>query len=253
MRSLVALGLVLGLVLSGCDGGEGSTGGGGQGAAGGGGAGAQGGGGAAGGAGGAGGQGGGGAAAESPADKLYRYLTGHFDSKNQAKTDLAFFPIDLLTCPIDIPEIGVRVLHVEQAVIDSGVVQAPYRQRVYVVTEGADPATQAVSQVWEFKSPAAFAGFCAGTGDKATPADLIERVGCQVELTWAADHFEGSTPGKECLSDFQGATYATSEVKIWDTKIESWDRGYDAMDKQVWGATKGPYLFDRISPLPPEQ
>jgi len=200
--------------------------------------------------GGRGGTGGGGAAAESPADKLVRYLTGHLDSTKQSESDLAYFPIDLLTCPIDIPELGTRVLHVEQSVIDKGVVQKPYRQRVYVVTDGADPATQAVSQVWEFNAPSAFAGFCAGTGEPATPADLVERQGCQVELTWLVDHFEGSTPGKECLSDFQGATYATSEVKIFDTRIESWDRGYDDMDKQVWGATKGPYVFDRLSPLP---
>ena len=244
-----------GLLLSACDdgatstegtGGAGATGGGAAGGAGGaGGQGATGGGG-----GGTGGAGGGGAAAESPADRLYRYLTGHFDSTDQASTDLAFFPIDLLTCPIDIPELGTRVLHVEQSLIENGMVQSPYRQRVYVVTDGADPATTAVSQVWEFNTPGPFAGFCAGTGDKATPADLVERVGCQVELTWLGDHFEGSTPGKECLSDFQGATYATSEVKVSEVLIESWDRGYDDMDQQKWGATKGPYLFDRISPLP---
>lgn len=244
MKSILAVGMTLILALAGCDDdGAATAASGGQGGGGSGGAGQ-------GGGGGAGGEGGGGGATESPADKLYRYLTGHFDSTAQSITEPAYFPIDLVICPIDIPELGSRVLHVEQSIIDNGTVQKPYRQRVYVVTEGADPATQAISQVWEFNVTSPFEGFCAGTGDKATPADLILRDGCQVELTWLTDHFEGSTPGKQCLSDFQGATYATSEVELYDTRIESWDRGYDDTDTQVWGATEGPYIFDRISPLP---
>jgi CpeT protein len=204
-----------------------------------------------GGVGGSGGAGGaGGSAAEPAADKLLRFLTGHFDSTAQSVENPTYFAIDLLTCPIELPELGARTLHVEQAVIDNGVVGAPYRQRVYVVTEGADPATQAISQVWEFSSPDDFSGFCDGTGAQATAADLVERQGCQVELTWVEDHFEGSTPGKECLSDLNGATYATSEVKLYEDRIESWDRGYDAADMQVWGATAGAYRFDRLSPLP---
>ena len=187
---------------------------------------------------------------ESPADKLYRHLTGQFDSTKQAKSDASYLSINLLTCPIEIPTLGTRILHVEQSVIQNGQIQAPYRQRVYVVSEGADPTTQAVSAVWEFKTPGPFAGFCDGSGKQATPADLVERTGCQVELTWMTDHFEGSTPGKKCLSDFQGATYATSEVKMFADRIESWDRGWDASDKQVWGAVKGGYVFDRLSPLP---
>jgi hypothetical protein len=198
----------------------------------------------------AGGGGAGGAEAETAAARLYRMLTGHFDSTQQSIDDPAYFAIDLLTCPIEIPELGARLLHVEQSIIDMGEVQPPYRQRVYVITDGADPATQAVSQVWEFESPEDFAGFCDGGGAAATPADLLEHEGCQVEVTWMGDRFVGSTPGKECLSDLNGATYATSEVEIYEDRIESWDRGYDADDQQVWGATAGAYVFDRLTALP---
>lgn len=235
------LGLVfMTLMISACDGSNGSSeGGGGQGATG-----------------GSGGSGGSGGTTTMPpketaGDKLFRYLTGQFDTKNQAKGDPNnYLPINLQTCPIELPELGTRVLHVEQALIQSGEIQNPYRQRVYVVTDGTDPETQAVSHVWEFNAPTKFTGFCAGTGEKATPADIVERDGCRVELTWMTDHFEGSTPGKECLSDFQGATYATSKVSVFDNRIESWDQGWDANDMQVWGAVKGPYIFDRLTPLP---
>jgi hypothetical protein len=29
--------------------------------------------------------------------------------------------------------------------------------------------------------------------------------------------------------------------------MESWDRGFDAQGNQVWGATKGPYVFDKVA------
>jgi hypothetical protein len=29
--------------------------------------------------------------------------------------------------------------------------------------------------------------------------------------------------------------------------MTSWDRGFDAQDRQVWGATKGAYLFRKSS------
>ena len=61
--------------------------------------------------------------------------------------------------------------------------------------------------------------------------------------------FVGSTNGKECESTMNGATYATTEVTLTSKQLLSWDRGYDARDKQVWGATMGPYKFDRKSAL----
>ncbi len=49
----------------------------------------------------------------------------------------------------------------------------------------------------------------------------------------------------------QGASYATSEVTLDEVALESWDRGYDDTDTQVWGATQGPYVFIRRTALPP--
>jgi hypothetical protein len=41
----------------------------------------------------------------------------------------------------------------------------------------------------------------------------------------------------------RGASYATSEVVITDEQLLSWDRGWDANGKQVWGAETGGYIF----------
>jgi len=59
-------------------------------------------------------------------------------------------------------------------------------------------------------------------------------------------YFEGSTVGEGCGSSLRGAAYATSEVELWPTYLRTWDRGFDARGEQVWGATEGPYVFERV-------
>jgi hypothetical protein len=58
--------------------------------------------------------------------------------------------------------------------------------------------------------------------------------------------FTGSTVEDRCRSTLRGATYATSEVKVYPDRIESWDRGFDGADEQVWGAVAGPYVFRKV-------
>jgi len=58
--------------------------------------------------------------------------------------------------------------------------------------------------------------------------------------------------GDGCESTLRGAAYATSEVRLTLARMESWDRGFDRPGTQVWGATEGPYIFERVShALPP--
>jgi CpeT protein len=173
-------------------------------------------------------------------------LTGRFDSSAQAASDSRYFPVQLRTCALDVPALGAHVLYVEQAMLSS--VDQPYRQRVYAVAERNDGAV--VSTVYELLQPERFVGFCdLGATDQQGIMPVVDDIallpGCAVILTATDDGFAGSTDGKACENDFQGATYATSEVTLTDAGIESWDRGYDAADVQVWGATAGAYRFDR--------
>ena len=76
-----------------------------------------------------------------------------------------------------------------------------------------------------------------------------EKQGCHVTLTWNADSatFTGGTTGQGCASSLNDASYAASEVTLGADRLVSWDRGFDDKGKQVWGATKGGYVFDRLS------
>jgi len=64
--------------------------------------------------------------------------------------------------------------------------------------------------------------------------------------------FSGSTVTRECASDLRGAAYATSEVEITAAALISWDRGYAADGRQVWGAVKGGYIFKKLKPVVPK-
>ena len=193
------------------------------------------------------------------ASRLFAWLEGKFDSSEQAQADKTYFAISLTTCRVELPALGARVLYIEQAKV--GV--APYRQRLYVV-EGID-ATTARSRVFEANDPSPLVGLCAATTRPALAAgDFVERVGCSVEMHWTGAHFEGHTPdarwtgsgfaadpmGTRCPSSLNGASFAMSEVTLERDRLRSWDRGFDANNEQVWGATKGGYEFKRRTPPP---
>jgi hypothetical protein len=173
---------------------------------------------------------------------LYQKMEGSFSSEAQSKEDSAFFHIKLRMRRIWNTDKNGYWLYVEQSVANAQ--EKPYRQRVYHVYQQDD--TTAVSKVYEIQHPMQYAG---GWKDLAklaslTKDSLIDRQGCGIYLHKQKNGtYTGSTPGKECLSSLRGATYATSEVTIYDDKLVSWDRGWSKDDKQVWGAVKGGYIF----------
>ena len=178
-------------------------------------------------------------------ERLARMLEGRFSSRQQAIANPSYFDVRIATCRVDRPDLGPRVLYIEQARADT--LSQPYRQRLYVVE--ADPAggaDSALSRVFELRNPGAAIGTC----DLEAPRDLAgtveEKDGCAVQLAWQGDRFEGGTVGTGCGSTLNGATYATSTVTVLDNQLQTWDRGFDARDQQVWGAVAGPYLFDRL-------
>lgn len=185
--------------------------------------------------------------AEPVENRAFRLLLGRFDSSMQALSDPTYFSIRVQTCRVAAPELGARVLYLEQA--RTGM--APYRQRLYVLErDGADD--RAVSRVFELNAPMDYVGLCSDPSRVTfTPDDVIERAGCAVHLTARDDRFEGGTQGMGCESVLNGATYASSEVVLRSNGFSSWDRGYNAAGMQVWGATAGPYLFARRTPVEP--
>jgi hypothetical protein len=172
--------------------------------------------------------------------QLKGYMTGSFSSAAQAVQDTNYFDITLHMYPIW-PKREGHWLYVEQAVTAN---QAkPYRQRVYKL-EQRDAQTF-VSHVYTIKAEKEYVNAWK-TPEKfeALALEGIElKSGCEVILKKDGSQFSGATGDKTCPSELRGASYATSKVTIHSDKIVSWDQGFNAEGKQVWGATLGGYEF----------
>lgn len=189
-----------------------------------------------------------GAEIASIAPTYHRFLQGHFDSADQAAVDASYYAISLKMCPVDAPELGELVLYVEQAAVGDD----PYRQRIYVIQDGDEPDVQARSVMYDISSALAWAGYCDGesVASGTVAAEYVTKLeGCDVTVEWDGATFTGGTVEGECINDWGGATYATSEVTLAEDRLESWDRGWDTDGNYVWGATAGPYEFIRRSEL----
>lgn len=178
---------------------------------------------------------------------LERYLIGAYDSAEQAAESKDYYEILLTMCPVEFEELGERVLYVEQTLADTPT--EPYRQRFYVITEGADDS-QAVSWIYEANRPLALVGTCDAPEELDIEIGGVEELeGCEVVLDWDGETWIGGTVEDNCATDWQGAAYATSEITLDEELLVSWDRGWSADDEYMWGATKGGYEFVRKSEM----
>ena len=170
--------------------------------------------------------------------KLSEMMIGSFSSEAQSKSDTSYFDIRLQVYPIWKNRTDGIWLYVEQAMAKR--IDKPYRQRVYRLNDLQPGGVE--SAVFTMKSPLRFAGKPEDV-EKLTPDSLSQREGCSVFLQRSGKKFVGATKEKTCPSDLKNAAYASSEVTITRKMMLSWDRGYNADGKQVWGAEKGGYRF----------
>jgi CpeT protein len=180
-----------------------------------------------------------------PAAAVAEMMQGHYDSRDQAAADKAYFPIALAMVPIWPERSDGHWLYVEQAMADQP--DKPYRQRVYRVYNGENG--EVISAVYTFAEPERFVqGWCTGSLAGLREDSLQPRTGCAVHLRSGDGFWQGATLGNACASERSGAAYASAEVRLESERMASWDRGFDAAGKQVWGATAGAYVFVKRSP-----
>jgi len=171
-------------------------------------------------------------------------MVGSFSSAAQAKADPEFRDVRLHMVRIWPDRRDAFWMYVEQAMAESAA--TPYRQRIYAIKVAPDGSV--ASHVHEIPGdPLVFAGAWREPArlDALNPDLLSAREGCTVWLKPEGDGFSGMTRANECVSTLRGAAYATSEVTVTRAELRSWDRGFDKDGTQVWGSTKGPYLFRR--------
>lgn len=172
---------------------------------------------------------------------LVTWMEGAFSSELQSKADTSYLDVRLHMKRIWRERTDGYWLLVEQSISSSQ--DKPYRQRVYHIHRVEENMIE--SRVFTWKDPAAVVGAWKDTTLLANlgQESIAIRRGCEVYMQMDNEMFFGSTHGTACSSDLRGAAYATSEVKILVNRIISWDRGFASDGNQVWGATKGGYVF----------
>jgi hypothetical protein len=173
---------------------------------------------------------------------LVSIMQGTYSSEKQSMDDKEYFNISLRMTPIWKKK-G-HYLYVEQAMFEKQ--DSPYRVRIYKVSQRNNEFISEIytlknEKEWigKWKTPEAF--------DNLAESDIELKPGCEVILKKQADGtFIGQTGEKTCPSELRGASYASSKVTVTPTQILSWDQGFDKDGKQVWGAVKGGYIFDKI-------
>ena len=178
-------------------------------------------------------------------NELVGWMSGSYSNAEQASKNEDYYHMKLHMVQVWNNHSREEVyLYVEQAPIDKP--EEPSRQRVYHIYK-VDEDIYA-SEVYSLPNPEKYVGAFKHDNPliDLQPGDLTERKGCTVYLEYDGfASFSGSTEAKECTNSLRGASYATSELSVMDGRIISWDQGFDAYDLQVWGATRGGYIFIR--------
>ena len=174
--------------------------------------------------------------------ELVTIMQGHYSSEAHSKRDTAYFNISLRMVPIW--KTKGHYLYVEQALFTKQ--DKPYRVRVYKISQQGN---NFVSEIFTIKNETNWIGKWKNPEALETilETDIELKKGCDVVLKREGfNKFVGTTGIKTCLSELRGATYATSKVNVYENKIISWDQGFDADGKLVWGAEKMGYEFVKI-------
>ena len=179
---------------------------------------------------------------ESELAKFQKLMVGKYNSQAQSIADTSYFNISLVMTPIWKDRTDGKWLYVEQAMASK--LDKPYRQRVYHLQHPS--STIYTSDIYTIKNAMSFAG-AQNDNTKMTKLifDKIElKDGCTVTLTANGNNeYTGGTTLDHCPSDLRGAKYATTKITMKNGELISWDQGFDATGKQVWGAEKGGYIF----------
>ncbi len=185
--------------------------------------------------------------AQSKADIeiLVQWLTGSFSSIEQSINDSDYFNISLEMHRIWSDRNDGYWIYVEQA---SAITKdKPYRQRIYNLIQQGDSI---ISFIYSIPDEHNFIGAwkTPGVFSKLSFSDIELREGCEVIIKRLnEDTFSGSTVNNNCPSNLRGALYATSRVIITKDEMISWDQGFNENHEQVWGATKGGYIFKKTT------
>ncbi|MBD2036327.1 chromophore lyase CpcT/CpeT [Leptolyngbya sp. FACHB-321] len=188
-------------------------------------------------------------ALEQQAEAVASRLEGVMDTSAQALVNAKAPNVRMTTCRVRLPATEAErqpnsiFLYQEQALTKN--LASPYRQRFLQISPSA--YSQSVRSL-SFK-PATLTdwiNFCGKPGgDRTIQLRDLGTAVCSVFLKPSGDAYVGNTPADGCPANIRGAVRIKNHIVLQTIGMDTWDRGFDAAGKQVWGATAESYQFRR--------
>lgn len=179
------------------------------------------------------------------AETLAGLMTGTFSSRDQAAQDHRYEAYQITAGPIWPTRADGPWLYLEQAAAEKP--DAPYRQRVYHLTDLGDGAVRV--DMFTLKAPRQAQGAQANAGAMIAQGDLEPLPGCDLTFRRGADGiWRGTTRDTDCRNTYKNSAYMVSRAEIDGAGWMNWDRGFGADGALVWGPAAGGYQFKRRPP-----
>lgn len=175
-------------------------------------------------------------------------LSGTFDSSTQAIEDSEYLDVSVLHCKVHVNGLPSELREGEFLALRQSVSTStkPYRVRVLRVFPGDNPNAVRVSS-FAPQSGVNLADLCLlPESSRTVEFSQLSGEKCTTSATRFGDEFIGGTSEEGCESNRAGAVRMTSVLSLSATKMTTWDRGWSADGKLVWGPEKGPYQFEKV-------
>lgn len=186
-------------------------------------------------------------------EDVAKRLEGIMDTSARARVNPKAANVRMTACRINLNDNNSQTanksnkpifLYQEQAL--SNELNKPYRQRFLEISSVNNGRTVR-SQSYKPANPESLINFCnRSTRERTVKLSDLGKPVCNVYLTRSGENYIGITPTQGCPANFRGAVRITNTIVLSKTGMNTWDRGFDANGKQVWGAKAESYEFRKI-------
>ncbi|MDX2244466.1 MAG: chromophore lyase CpcT/CpeT [Leptolyngbyaceae cyanobacterium bins.302] len=176
-----------------------------------------------------------------------KLLEGSMDTTAQARANPKAPKVRMTTCPVQVTDATTKAsifLYQEQALTEK--LSQPYRQRFLEIAPADSPLGAVRSLSFRPAQPDQWIGFCnKPTSQRSLSSKVLGNPVCSVYLKPIQNGYLGVTAAEGCPANVRGAIRITNQVELFPNGMNTWDRGFDATGKQVWGAESEAYQFRR--------
>jgi CpeT/CpcT family (DUF1001) len=177
--------------------------------------------------------------------EVVKHLTGIMDTTQQAESNPKAPSVRMTTCKVTVNAVKnakkpVIYLYQEQALTSK--LNKPYRQRFLRISPSKNHTIESAG----FKplTPEKLINLCNKPDTERTfKLEEIGKSECSVFLKKQENDYIGETQKGGCPSNYKGAVKITNKIILHSTGMDTFDRGYDANGKVIWGAKNEPYQF----------